>query len=155
MDFHQLNMYLLDSTLPMLILVAAAFVVGRRQLMTRDGVPFLAAGALSLLLFFYWRRDVFYGPRFLYSAVAWYVILLARAIVLLRRGGGRAGMLASVFAVSTVVVGLVAITPGRLNAYRSGTPVFALHPDRDAKTAGITRAIVVIPDGWGPRLIAR
>jgi hypothetical protein len=155
MDFHQLNMYLLDSTLPMLIVVAAAFVLGRRQLAARDGLPFLAAGALSFLLFFYWHRDVFYGPRFLYSAVAWYVIVLARALALLRRGAGRAGLLACAFVVATIVVGLVAITPGRLNAYRRGTPVFSLHPDRDAKAAGISHALVVVPDGWGTRLIAR
>lgn len=155
MDLHQLNMYLLDSTLPMLIVVAAAFVFGRKQLATRDALPFLAAGALSALLFFYWHRDVFYGPRFLYSAVAWYVILVARALVLLRRGAARAGLIASIFAVAAIVVGSLAITPGRLSAYRRGTPVFSLHPDRDARAAGITRAVVVIPDGWGTRLIAR
>ncbi|MFI5208433.1 MAG: hypothetical protein ACHQX4_10515, partial [Gemmatimonadales bacterium] len=155
MDFHQLNMYLLDSTMPMLIVVAAAFVIGRRQLAARDAVPFLAAGALSALLFFYWHRDVFYGPRFLYSAVAWYVILLARALVLLRRGAARAGLLASMFVLAAIVVGLIGITPGRLNAYRRGTPIFSMHPDRDAKAAGITHAVVVIPDGWATRLIAR
>ncbi len=156
MDLHQLNMYLLDSTLPMLMVVAAGFAFGRKQLRARDAVPFLATGALSALLFFYWHRDVFYGPRFLYSAVAWYVILLARALVLLRRAGAtRAGLLASAFALSAVVVGLVAITPGRLNAYHRGTPVFNLHPGRDAKAEGIRHAVVVIPDGWGTRLIAR
>jgi len=36
----------------------------------------------------------------------------------------------------------------------SGTAV-ALHPDDDAHRAGITHAVVVIPDGWGSRLIAR
>ncbi|MFI5281336.1 MAG: hypothetical protein ACHQU1_12640, partial [Gemmatimonadales bacterium] len=155
MDFHQLNMYLLDSTLPILVVLAAAFVLGRKQLGTRDSLPFLAAGALSGLLFFYWHRDVFYGPRFLYSAVAWYIILLARALALLRRSAARAGLLASAFVISAIVVGLVANTPGRLGAYRRGTPLFSLHPDRAARAAGIARAVVVIPDGWGTRLIVR
>jgi hypothetical protein len=140
MDLHQLNMYLLDGTLPMLLVIAVALVLGRRQLRAPDGVPFLAAGALSAFLFFYWHRDVFYGPRFLYSAVAWYVIVLARALVVLRRSGNRAGLLASTFVFATIAVGLIAITPGRMNAYRKGTPVFTLRPGREAKLAGITHA---------------
>jgi hypothetical protein len=155
MDLHQLNLYLLDSTLPLLPVVAAAFVLGRKQLGARDALPFVAAGALSGLLFFFWHRDVFYGPRFLYSAVAWYLILVARALVLLRRSAGRAGQLAAAFVVAAIAVGLLAITPGRLGAYRRGTPIFSLHPDRDARTAGATHAVVVIPDGWGTRLVVR
>ena len=47
------------------------------------------------------------------------------------------------------------LTPTRLMAYRDSTPTFDHHPDRDAVAAGIQNAVVVIPDGWGSRLIAR
>lgn len=160
MDLHQLNTYLLDSTLPVLLIVAVGYAAGRRLLGPKDVVPFAAVLSLIALLFFYFHRDVFYGPRFLYGVAAWFIILLARALVLLRRAGSEsvprsAGMIASFAVLASVVFGLVAITPGRIQAYRRSTPIFALHPDRDARQAGITNAVVVIPDGWGTRLIAR
>ncbi len=160
MDLHQLNAYLLDGTLPVLLVVAAGFVAGRARLQARDTIPLVAVLSLVSLLFFYWHRDVFYGPRFLYSVVAWFVILLARALILLRRSwpaeDGRGPGLTAAFALLvSIAFGLVATTPTRLRAYRDSTPIFALHPDRDAARAGIHRAVVMIPDGWGSRLIAR
>jgi len=161
LDLHQVDAYLFDAPFPVLILAAAAFVAARRRVSARDVVPVAGAGAMIGLLFFYWHRDVFYGPRFLFTAVPWFVILAARGLVLLRRSGremfpGVSGGLAAVFAFAVaMLVGLGAITPGRLAAYRRATPVFDLHPDRDAQRAGIHRAVVVIPDGWGSRLIVR
>jgi hypothetical protein len=161
MDLHQLNLYLLDSTVPVLLIVALGFVAGRRGLARRDALPF--AGVLSLvgLLFFYWHRDVFYGPRFLYSAAGWFVLLLARAIVLLRRAGRTAerpggwGLQAAFAVLAAIVLGFATLTPGRIEAYQRSTPIYSLHPDRDAAAAGIHHAVVVVPDGWGSRLIAR
>jgi hypothetical protein len=161
LDLHQLNTYLFDLPFPVLLLAAIGMLAGRRRLEERDAVPLLGAGALVGLLFFYWHRDVFYGPRLLFSAVPWVVIMVARAVVLLRRSGpewrpGITAGLAALTAVATAfAVGLVAIAPDRLAAYRAATPVFSLHPDRDARRAGIGHAVVVIPDGWGSRLIAR
>jgi hypothetical protein len=161
LDFHQINAYLFDAPFPALILIALGLIVGRKALTTRDAVPVAGAGALVGLLFFYWWRDVFYGPRFLFTAVPWLVILVARAAVLLRRSGRElypgvtAGHLAVFFFGIVMVVGLVAVTPGRVRAYRLATPVFDLHPDRAARRAGIHDAVVVIPDGWGSRLVTR
>jgi hypothetical protein len=161
LDLHQLNTYLFDLPVPILVLVAAGFLVARRALGPRDAVPFAAAAALVGLLFFYWHRDVFYGPRFLYGAVPWLVILTARALTLVRRAGRElvpgvsAGQAAAVAVVAAFAVGLAMITPGRVAAYRRATPAFSLHPDRDAERAGIGNAVVVIPDGWGSRLIVR
>jgi hypothetical protein len=160
MDLHQLNAYLLDSTVPVLLIVAVGFVAGRKLIGARDTIPFVGVFSLVLLLFFYWHRDVFYGPRFLYSAVAWFVILLARGLVLLRRSmhaaDSRGPGLTTVFAVFvSIAFGLVFNTPDRIRLYRQSTPEFSLHPDRDAARAGTTHAVVLIPDGWGSRLIAR
>jgi 4-amino-4-deoxy-L-arabinose transferase-like glycosyltransferase len=153
MDLHQLNVYMLDSTIPVLVLVAAGYIVGRADLRQRDGVAFAGIASLVGLLFFYWHRDVFYGPRFLYSIVAWFAIVAARAIVAMARSG-RPGRIACMGALAALVVGST-FTPGRVEAYRRTTPMFSLHPDRDAARARISHAVVVIPDGWGTRLIAR
>ncbi len=161
LDLHQLNLYLFDAPFPILVLVALGYAVARRRLVLRDAVPLAGAFSLVALLFFWWHRDVFYGPRFLFSAVPWFVVLVARAVTLLRRSGrelfpGVGAGLAAVFAVAILfALGLATITPVRVSAYRRATPDFDLHPDRDARRAGISHAVIVIPDGWGSRLIAR
>jgi hypothetical protein len=161
LDLHQLNLYLYDAPFPILALIAGGMIAGKRQLDARDAVVVVGALALSALLFFYWHRDVFYGPRFLFGAVPWYVVLVSRSLVVLRRTGrelfpGVTSGLAAVFAFGlALVLGLATIAPARVGAYRRATPVFDLHPDRDARRAGLSHAVVVIPDGWGSRLIAR
>lgn len=161
LDLHQLNTYLYDLPVPILLVVTAGLVAGRRMLSARDAGPIIGAAALSGLLFFYFHRDVFYGPRFLFSAVPWYVVLTARSLVLLRRSGRdvlpgvSAGLLAAFFVFVAYAVGFLRITPARLAAYREATPIFSLHPDRDAERSGVGNAVVVIPDGWGSRLITR
>jgi hypothetical protein len=160
MDLHQLNAYLLDATLPALLVVALGFLAGRKQAGWRDALPFAGAGALIGLLFFYWHRDVFYGPRFLYSAVAWFVIVLARALVMLRRSwpapdGRGHGLTAAFVVIVSIAFGVLFNAPDRIRIYRQTTPIFSLHPDRDAARSGLHHALVLVPDGWGSRLIAR
>lgn len=159
LDLHQLNMYLLDLPIPVLLAIAAGFVAGVRGVRGRDGIPLLAVASLLGLLFFYFHRDTFYGPRLLFSVVPWLLVLLARAIVLLwrsgpmTRAGATHGMVAVTGLVVALAVGLSAIAPSRLAAYRASTPMLNYHPERDA--AGLDHAVVLIPDGWGTRLIAR
>jgi len=161
LDLHQVNFYLFDGPFPALVLVAVGFGVARKSLGARDAVPVVGAAALVGLLFFYWWRDFFYGPRFLFTAVPWLVILVARAAVLLRRSGREvvpgvtSGLLAVCFFGTVLALALVAITPGRVGAYKQATPIFDLHPDRAAKRAGVHDAVVVVPDGWGSRLVTR
>ena len=153
-DLHQLNTHLFDLPFPILALIGGAFAASRRSVTTRDAVAVLGVLALSGVFFFYWHRDVYYGPRFLFSAAPWYLVLIARAAVLLRRVARTGSILVFALLVS-LAVGWLATTPGRLWAYRNSTPGLGLHPDREARRAGISRAVVVIPDGWGSRLIAR
>ncbi len=163
LDLHQLNLYLFDAPFPVLLLVAIGFVVGRRAVAARDAIPLAGVLALLAAFFTYWHRDVFYGPRFVFSAVPWFIMLAARAVVLLRRSGAGREILPGVsvglgaaFAVAVLAaVGLVAIAPARVNAYRRATPDFDLHPGREASRLALHHAVVVIPDGWGTRLIVR
>jgi hypothetical protein len=158
-DLHQLNMYLLDFPVPVLLLGAAGFLAGWRRLTSRDVVPMAAAGGLVGLMFFYFHRDIFFGPRQLFSVTPWFLVMLARATVLLRhtgpstRGGVPAGMVVVTGMAVALAFGLATITPSRLAAYRSSSAMLNHHPDRDA--AGLDGAVVLIPDGWGSRLIAR
>lgn len=157
LDLFQVNQYLVDLPVPVLVLTGAAYVMGRRDVQPRDGVPVAGLVALTSLLFFYWHRDVFYGPRFLFSALPWMIVLVARGVVLLGAASRyhRALALAPTLLVAGLGVGVVLLSPDRLVAYRSSTPTLDLHPDRDAARAGIGRSVVLIPDGWGSRLVAR
>lgn len=161
LDFHQINTYLFDLPFPILLVVAAGYVAGRRRLGPRDVVPAVGVLALVALLFFYWHRDVLYGPRLLYSIAPWLLLLTARAIVLLARAkrewrdGVTTGQAGAALLGVAFLVGLVTITPGHLVGYRDAAPVSTLHPERDAARAGIHNAVVLVPDGWGSRLIAR
>ena len=158
LDLHQLNLYLVDFPFPIMLLTAAGYAVARRRLAERDVVPLVGVGALVGLLFFYWHRDVFYGPRFLYSVVPWLLVIVSRAAHLLvspDRGRLWTGNALPIAVVTGAVVGLVMMSPSRIEAYRASTPALDLHPQRDARRAGIAHAVIVIPDGWGSRLIAR
>ena len=159
-DLDLVNRHLFDLPIPLAIVVAAAFIVSRKRLMVRDILPVIGVLALISCLFFYWHRDVYYGPRFLYSIVPWIVIVVARAVQLLwrartvfdKRLGAGFGMTGLVVA---FLFGFVLLTPARMVAYRDSTPSFNRHPNKDAAAAGISNAVVVIADGWGSRLIAR
>lgn len=157
LDLWQLNQYLLDVPFPMLVVAGAGLVLGRRRLVARDAVS--VAGLLGLvgLLFFYWHRDVFYGPRFLFTALPWIVLLVARGVALLARADAPAPIIRFVPSGLLVgfAVGSVLLTPDRVGAYKASTPSLNLHPDQAAAYAGITNAVILIPDGWGSRLIAR
>lgn len=160
-DLHQLNVYLFDLPIPILLVVAAGHLVGRDRIGPRDLVPL--AGVLSLvgLLFFYWHRDVFYGPRLLFGVTPWLLVLAARALVLLARSGREWrdgvswGAVAATVVGTAFVVGLATITPGRLRAYHDSAPVSNLDPARAAADAGVHDAVVLVSDGWGSRIITR
>lgn len=158
LDLHQLNAYLFDAV-PVVLLIAAGYAAGRAKLAPRDAVPVAGCLALIALMFAYWHRDFFYGPRLVFTMTPWVVMLASRATTLLAPAPAAPrpwpGQGAVMFIALLFAVGLIGITPGNLGRYAAATPVFSLHPDRDAERAGITGAVVVIPDGWGQRLITR
>jgi hypothetical protein len=160
-DAHLLNVYLLDWPLPVTVLVAAG-------LWLRSGLdPALRVAAAYLLgvvasLFFYFHRDVLFGPRLVFSAVPAVLVLLAAAIVRITdarrplgwRGLG-AGDLALVLLVVTATLAGATLAPRRLASFRTAGGATALHPDDDARRAGVHHAVVLLPDGLGTRLIVR
>ena len=160
-DLHQLDMYLFDLPIPILLVVAVGLLVGRDRLGSRDLVPFAGVVSVLALYYFYWHRDVFYGPRLVFGAVPWLLLLCARGLVLLARSrrewrdGVTWGAAAATAVAIAFVVGLATITPGRLRGYRDSAPVANLDPERAAAEAGVRDAVVLVADGWGSRLITR
>ncbi|MGD2152734.1 MAG: glycosyltransferase family 39 protein, partial [Gemmatimonadales bacterium] len=91
LDFQRLNVLLYLWPFPSLIFVLAALVVAVRADGARSSVALLAAllFAAPLAYFFYWHRDNYLGPRFLFASLAPAVILTAAGILALDRRLGR------------------------------------------------------------------
>ncbi|MCC6849145.1 MAG: hypothetical protein IT294_11650 [Deltaproteobacteria bacterium] len=157
-DAHQTNVYLLEWPLPVTLLAAAGcwFAAGRTRL--------LAGYVLTLVagLFFYFHRDTLFGPRLVFSAVPALVVLVAAGVVGLadrRRAfpGTRLalGDVATVAVATMAIVATIGLAPARLASHATRGTAIALHPEEDARHAGIDRALIFVPDGLGSRLIVR
>ena len=90
------------------------------------------------------------------------LVLLAAALVRLadvrRPLGWRGLVLGDVAVVLLVVTAALAgatLAPRRLASFRTAGGATALHPDDDARRAGLHHAVVLLPDGLGTRLIVR
>jgi hypothetical protein len=160
-DADQLNTYLFEWPLPVTVLIVAA-LADRRGLDAgrRTAAAYLAV--LVGLLFFYFHRDLLYGPRFLFSALPAICVLVAAGIVRLAAIDRRLPRLdatlgdAAVVLVTVVAVqGAVWLGPQRLASYSAAGSVLALQPAHDAERAALNHAVVVLRDGFGTRLIAR
>ena len=157
-DAHQLNVYLFEWPVPVTVLAALGCWCAPRVTRAASGYVLMLVG----LLFFYFHRDTLFGPRLFFSAVPPFLVLVAAGLVALAdvRRPVAATRLATgdlALVATSVMVGLAAVTlaPARLASYRTvGTPT-ALHPEEDARRAGIANALVLIPDGLGSRLIVR
>jgi hypothetical protein len=159
-DADQLNTYLLEWPLPATVLVVIALVGRRLDAARRAAAAYLLA--LLGLLFFYFHRDLLYGPRFLFSALPAIFVLVSAGIVTLSRLERPLPQLhttfGGAFATAIVAAALPAalwLAPQRLASYSIDHTVLALHPDADAQRAGLHHAVAVVRDGWGTRLIAR
>lgn len=157
-DAHQMNVYLLEWPLPVTLL--AALAVWRAPRAAR--LPASYVLLLVAFLFFYFHRDTLFGPRLVFSAVPALLVLVAAGVVdLATRSSAPAaprfalGEVATVGFVVTALVAATALAPARLAAHATRGTAVALHPDEDAARAGITRALILLPDGLGSRLIVR
>ena len=116
---------------------------------------------LAGLLFFYFYRNTLYGPRFLFSAVPPFLVLLAAALLCLadvERLIARAVTAGDVAVIGFVVTAALAgalLAGERIASYRNAGTAVGLHPELDAQAAGIANAVVLMPEGWGVRLLAR
>ncbi len=166
-DLALLDLYLFEWPVPALLplgLALAAGWLGRawdRWLLW----SFLAIPAAH---FFYWHRDAFLGPRFLYSGLAMLLPLTARSLVVacaqMRRIPIRLGGLFRPVRASTV--GAVALAlclgysvlysiPARGRVYATGLRSMKVDLVGEARAAGIEGGLIFVPVSWGNRIIAR
>jgi hypothetical protein len=157
LDFQRLNVLLYLWPFPSLIFVVVALAYAVRADGSRGAVALLGAlvFAAPLAYFFYWHRDNYLGPRFLFASLVPAVILTAAGILALHRRLGRWRGALWLALLGGAVVGLTTNFPQSAGLFAGRMLERKLHPEREAGRAGIRDALVFVKVGWGSRLIPR
>jgi Dolichyl-phosphate-mannose-protein mannosyltransferase len=166
-DLVLLSSLLFEGPIPSLIPAGLLFAAGWAD---REWDRRLLAGflAIPLAYLFYWHRDAFLGPRYLYSSLAFVIPLTARGLLeLFRRTAGRtlwersavtrvpvAGAAGLLLLLSFLYAAIYS-TPRRFEVYRSGLASMKVDLAREARASGISNAVIFVPVSWGNRLLAR
>lgn len=161
----KLNRYLFEWPIPGLLVIVAALATMRR--VSRWDLLLLGlVGAIVGGYALYWFDGFFVGPRFLYSAVPAFVIFTARApqgvAAWLRERrrwpvAARAALLVVPLCVTYAWAVPTGVSSVQLRAfyYRQQRAKLKVDLDREVAAAGLTHALVFVPESWHARLVAR
>ncbi len=157
LDFQRLNAFLFGWPFPSLIFALAALGLaavdrGRRHTWALLVGLLLAA---PLAYFFYWHRDDYLGPRFLYSVLIPVILLSAAGIAGLDKRLGTWRPVLRLAVLTGLTYSLVVYLPAGAGVVAGRMPEMKLHPEVQAERSGIRDGLVFVKVGWGSRLIAR
>jgi len=157
LDFQRLDVLLYLWPFPSLVFVLAALVVAVRADRSRGAVALLAAllFAAPLAYFFYWHRDNYLGPRFLFASLVPAVMLTAAGILALDRRLGRWRGALWLTLLGGAALGLTVNFPHSAGLFAGRMLERKLHPEVEVQRAGIAEPLVFVKVGWGSRLIPR
>jgi hypothetical protein len=156
---RRLHIYLFEWPIPALLPLGVWAVLARRR---EAGDLALGLGVLAgpALYFFYWHSGFYPGPRFYYIAAPFLVIGTARALGWAwrrarSRPASRIRWDAALAALCAVVLlwSWVDMLPRRFEVYRTGLAYLKYHPERELADRGVQRALVLVPESWGARII--
>lgn len=157
LDFRRLNVRLFEWPIPSLVLPLAGLALTGLRVGRRDTTLLLAGLLLAapVAYFFYWHRDDFLGPRFLYSSALPAILLGAVGVVELdeRLGRFRPGFRLALLA--TALYGVALRFPERAGGIAGSELEMKHHPEAQARRQGIGDALAFVKVSWGSRLVAR
>ncbi|MEO7455298.1 MAG: hypothetical protein ABIY52_03500 [Gemmatimonadaceae bacterium] len=152
----QLNTLLFEWPLPAIgIVIAGLFALRRPSRWDLLLVALVCSQALAYAL--YWHDGNFRGPRFLFTAVPAFIILVARApLVVAARTHGSARRTALLVVPACVLIAWLAYgmsdsVAGRVRMYRRTAPVLRVSPDSVARAAHLDNALVFVNEGQESR----
>ncbi|MEE9207670.1 MAG: hypothetical protein V3U67_04735 [Gemmatimonadota bacterium] len=166
-DVSLLNAFLFEWPIPSLLPIGILFAAGwasegwdRRLLVGLAAVP--------AAYLFYWHRDGYLGPRFLYSTLIFVIPMSARAILTIRDRTDsmhiQAGRLfqrvalARYWTVLILMCGLYGAlygVPRRVRAHASSMSSMKVDLAARAREEGIDRGLIFVAVSWGNRLLSR
>jgi len=163
-DLGLLHGFLFEWAIPALLPLGAVLALGWA---TRRWERRLLGGfvAIPAAYFFYWHRDAFLGPRYLYEGLPFLIPLVAVSFRELRRrlsghpirwlaGVDAGGLLAATIGLS-FAYSMFFATPQRFRVYATGLESVKRDIVAEAEAAGIDRGLVFVAVSWGNRIIAR
>lgn len=120
----------------------------------------MAAGLLALpaVYLFYWHRDAYLGPRFLYTGLLFLLPLTARGLLAVAElPSGRLRLRETVVVTLALCFGYTALyaAPRRVGGYASSLASMKPTLPAAVREAGIERGVVFVAVSWGNRLLAR
>lgn len=167
LDLSLLNLFLFEWPIPALLPVGLALAAGWME-GEWDGRLLFGFLAVPAAYFFYWHRDAFLGPRFLFASVAFLVPLTARSLMAFgRRVEGtklqlgslfrpvRGGRLALAFIGLCVLYAVIVGIPGRFRSYKASRLGMKIDLRERAARAGIEAGLIFVKVSWGNRILAR
>jgi hypothetical protein len=157
LDFQRLDVFLFHWPVPSLLFALAALLFAARDDRWRRPLAWLAALLLAApaAYFFYWHRDNYLGPRFLFASLVPALILTAAGISYVDRWSGRWRPAFRMLLVAGALYAIVVELPGNAGVVAGMEPEMKLHPEEQLERAGIDEAVVFVKVGWGSRLIGR
>ncbi len=165
-DLRLLQEMLFEYPFPALWLIAAFLVWGKPESLWFKRL-LLSSLLLPLTYLFYWHRDAYLGPRFLYESIACFIPLTAYCVY--KFGSSldeklfyikglffpvRAGTLFRSLLLLSVVYALTITIPQRYMIYKSGMASIKKDILEEARSQGIKEGIIFIKESWGSRLFA-
>lgn len=146
LDLRRLSLLTFEWPLPLALVLAAGIVLWDKSLDR--------AAAVLAASFFYWHHGLYLGPRMLYTGIPGIVLLTAVGLRSLDRAAGawrsahRAGVLAAF---------VLAASQTALRAEQYAHPYFTmkLHPDEQAREAGLRDAVIFVAESWASRMLSR
>ncbi len=157
LDFQRLNVFMFEWPFPALALMLVALWAGGVDARLRYKVLLLAGLLLAAPTahFFYWHRDNYLGPRFLYASILPAILLTVVGIVALDRKAGRWRTAFRLVLLAGVFYGLAVRVPESAGVISGMEPEMKLHPEVEAERLGLDQALVFVKTGWGNRLVGR
>lgn len=157
LDFYRLNAVLFGLPFPSLIFLIAGLALVSKRPQTREVTAVLAVLLLAapLAYFFYWHRDNYLGPRFLYASLTPALLLSAIGIAALDELLGRWRTVLRVTLIAGVAYALAVKLPERAGTISGLEPELKQDPEVAAERLGVDEGLVFVKVGWGSRLIGR
>jgi hypothetical protein len=157
LDFQRLNVFLFEWPIPSLLFALLALAVVGSDPRLRGTVALLAGLALAapVAYFFYWHRDNYLGPRFLFASLVPVSLLTAVGIGVVDRWLGRWRVAFRIVFLAAMLTALLVSIPEGAGVIAGMEPEMKAHPEAEAERQGVRDAVVFVKTGWGSRLVGR
>lgn len=156
----ELDVAMLESPLPAVGVIVAGLLALRRA-SRWDRLLLALVGAQLVAYALYWHEGEFRGPRFLFTVLPAFVLLVARApFVVAEATRGATRRAALLVLPMGILAGWLAwnvdASPiGRVRRFLNASPMTRLDPVKIEREAGLRHALVFVSESWEARSLRR